>query len=213
MNPKLRAVLPMLIDVVLPVAGYYLLSACGVDDFWALTIAGLATAAHALFTTVRRRRLDGIGALVVLEIALSLVLLAVTRDPRIVLLKPSFYTALAGVFLLGTCVAGKPFTIDVTRPMAIGGEPARAPAVDAAAAHSAGFRREHLHITAVWGVLWIVESVVRAWIVLVTDVSTGVLASQVPGLVALVVGILYTRSRVPALSRHVDEFAPAQTPR
>ncbi len=71
-------------------------------------------------------RLDGIGALVVLEIALSLVLLAVTRDPRVVLLKPSFYTAVAGVFLLGTCVIGKPFTMDMTRPMAVGGDPARA---------------------------------------------------------------------------------------
>jgi hypothetical protein len=206
MNPKLRAALPMLVDIVLPVAGYYLLSACGVDDFWALTIAGLATAAHALVTTVRRRRLDGLGALVVLEIALSLVLLAVTRDPRIVLLKPSFYTAFAGVFLLGTCVAGKPFTMDMTRPMAVGGDPARAAAVDAATANSAGYRREHVRITAVWAVIWLVESVVRGWIVLETDVATGVLASQVPGLVALVVGALYTRTRVPALQRHVDEF-------
>jgi hypothetical protein len=206
-NAKLRALLPMLVDIVLPVAGYYLLSVCGLDDFWALTIAGLATAAHALVTTVRRRRLDGIGALVVLEIALSLVLLAVTRDPRIVLLKPSFYTALAGLFLLGTCVAGKPFTIDITRPMAIGGDETRAPAVDAATAHSTGFRRAHLQITAVWGVLWLVESVVRGWVVLVTDVSTGVLASQVPGIVALVAGIVYTRSRVPALKRYVDEYA------
>jgi hypothetical protein len=201
----------MIVDIGLPVAGYYLLSGCGVDDFWALTIAGLATAAHALVTTVRRRTLDGIGVLVVLEIALSLVLLAVTRDARIVLLKPSFYTALAGVYLLGTCVAGTPFTIGVTRPMAIGGDPTRAPAVDAAAAHSAGFRREHLRITAAWGVLWLVESVVRGWLVLVTDVSTGVLASQVPGLVALAVGVGYTRSRVPALRRYVAEFADDAT--
>lgn len=211
MNPKLRAAFPMIVDIVLPVAGYYLLSACGIDDFWALTIAGLATAAHALVTTVRRRRLDGFGALVVLEIALSLVLLAVTRDPRIVLLKPSFYTALAGIFLFGTCVAGKPFTMDMTRPMAVGGDPIRAAAVDAATAHSAAFRREHGHITAVWGAIWLVESVARGWVVLETDVATGVLVSQVPGLVALVAGALYTRTRVPALQRHVDEFMPATT--
>ena len=47
----------------------------------------------------------------------------------------------------------------------------------------------------------------RGWVVLVTDVSTGVLVSQVPGLVALGAGILYTRARVPALRRHVDEYA------
>lgn len=206
MKTELRAALPMLIDVVLPVAGYHLLSACGLDDFWALTVAGLATAAHTLVTTVRRRRLDGIGALVVLEIALSLVLLAVTRDPRIVLLKPSFYTGVAGVFLLGTCVLGKPFTMDLTRPMAVGGDPVRAAAVDAATTHSAGYRREHVHLTSVWAVIWIVDAVVRAWIVLETDVATGVLAAQLPGLVALVAGSLYTRTRVPRLQRHVDEY-------
>jgi hypothetical protein len=53
--------------------------------------------------------------------------------------------------------------------------------------------------------------VARGWVVLETDVATGVLVSQVPGLVALVVGALYTRTRVPALKRHVDEFMPATT--
>jgi hypothetical protein len=45
--------------------------------------------------------------------------------------------------------------------------------------------------------------------VLETDIATGVLVSQLPGLVALVVGALYSRTRVPALQRHVDEFMPA----
>lgn len=81
MNTKLRAVLPMLLDVTIPVAGYYVLSACGLDDFWALTIAGVATAVNAVVGTLRRRRLDALGMLVVLEIALSIALFFVTGIP------------------------------------------------------------------------------------------------------------------------------------
>lgn len=206
MNTKLRAALPMLLDIVIPVAGYYVLSACGLDDFWALTIAGAATAVNAVVGTVRRRRLDALGMLVVLEIALSIGLFFVTRDPRIVLLKPSFYTALAALFLFATCVTGRPFTLGTVRPMATRGDPALERAYDDAAAHSAGFRREHVLITAVWGVLWLAESVARVVVVLDVSVADGVLLSQLPGLVALVVGLVFSRLRVPALKRYVAAF-------
>lgn len=205
MTTKLRAALPMLLDIVIPIAGYYVLSACGLDDFWALTIAGAATAVNAIVGTIRRRRLDALGALVVLEIALSIALFFVTRDPRIVLLKPSFYTALAAVFLFATCVAGRPFTLATTRPFATKGDPDLERAYDAASLHSSGFRREHVLITAVWGVLWLVESVARVVVVLGSSVADGVLLGQLPGLVAIVAGIVFTRLRVPSLRRLVGE--------
>lgn len=209
MNPKLRAALPLLLDLVIPVAGYYLLHALGADDFWALTIAGGATAVNALVNTIRKGRLDAIGTLVVLEIALSVALFAVTSDPRVVLLKPSFYTALAGVYLLYTCLVGRPFLLDAGKPFATRGDVGRERAYETAWAESAGFRREQRLLTAAWGVLWLVESVVRAVVVVNTSVEAGVLASQVPGVAAIVIGIVITRLRVPALRRHVDPFVHA----
>jgi hypothetical protein len=200
-NAKLRAALPTLLDLVIPVAGYYALSACGLDDFWALTVSGIATGAYALVRTLRRRRLDGIGLLVVIEIALSLVLLGVTRDPRIVLLKPSFYTVVGALFLLWTCVAGRPLTVETARPFGTRGDPAREAEWDAAAAHAGPFRREHVRLTAVWAVLFLVEAVVRGAIVLHLSVADAVLAAQVPGIAVFVVGGVYSRLRIPALRR------------
>lgn len=204
-NAKLRAALPLLLDIVIPVAGYYILHAIGLSDFWALTLAGVATAGYTVVNTVRRGRLDRLGTLVVLEIALSVLLFFVTRDPRIVLLKPSFYTAVAAFYLFFTCVSGQPFTAQTSRPFATDGDPERERAYEAALEHSAGFLREHRRITAVWGVLWLAESAARVVVVLQSSIADGVLLGQLPGIVAIVAGIVYTRLRVPALRRHVEE--------
>jgi len=213
MNSKLRAPLPMLLDIVIPVVGYYVLSACGLDDFWALTISGSVTAVNALVNTVRRGRLDALGTLVVLEIALSVALFFVTRDPRTVLLKPSFYTALAAAFLFCTCLAGRPFTLETTEPFATRGHPELAEAYDAAATGNGGLRREHVLIPAVWGVLWLVESVVRAVVVLQSSIADGVLLSQLPGIAVIVLGIVFTKMRVPAMKRLVQAQIPVAAAR
>lgn len=204
MNPRLRAGLPTVLDVVVPIAGYYLLSALGVDDFWALTIAGLATAVYTGVSTVRRGRLDGVGTLVVIEIVLSLVLLVVTRDPRIVLLKPSFFTGVAGLYLLWTCLAGRPLTAETSRPFATKGDPELERACDRAWDDSPAFRREHQRLTAVWGVLFAVESVVRAVVVLHVNVSTAVWAGAIPAIVAFVLAMAYTATRRNILVRHIE---------
>lgn len=108
MRPGPRTLLLPLLDIIVPSVGYFALHALGVDDFWALTLAGLITAAWAVASTIRRRRLDAIALLVAVELALAAVLLFTTRDPRIVLLKPSFFTAIAGLYLLGPVSSGGP---------------------------------------------------------------------------------------------------------
>ena len=69
-----RALLPTLLDLVIPTAGYFLLHWAGLSDVWALTIAGSATGVNALVHTIRRGRLDVLGLLVVAEVAVSVVL-------------------------------------------------------------------------------------------------------------------------------------------
>jgi hypothetical protein len=54
--------------------------------------------------------------------------------------------------------------------------------------------------------------VVRSAVVLATDVPTGVWASQIPGLVALVVCLVATRLRVPRLRAAVQARLPADHP-
>lgn len=204
-SAKARALLVVLADVLLPLVGYVVLHQLGFSDFWALTLAGALTAAYALARTIRRRRLDAVGTLVVLEIALSAVLLVLTRDARVVLLKPSLFTAVAGLYLLHTCFVGRAFTFDSSKPMAGRGDPQREQALDDLWETRPDFRHLHRMITGTWAVLWLVESAVRALIVLHDPVSQSVWTSQIPGIAAVLLGVAYTRTQVPKLRRIVDQ--------
>jgi hypothetical protein len=203
MNAKLRATLPLLLDLLIPTAGYLILHAIGMTDFWALTISGIGTALAAVTNTIRRGKTDRFGTLVILEIALSLVLLFITRDPKIILMKPSFYTALAGIYLLYTCAVGRAFAFELVRPFATRGDPGREHTFERAWADSAGFRRQLRLITAVWGVLWIIESIARIVVVARSSIPEGVFIGQLPAVIAIAAGIVFTRARAPKLRRYV----------
>jgi hypothetical protein len=55
--------------------------------------------------------------------------------------------------------------------------------------------------------LWLAESVVRVFVVLHSGIDQAVLLGQLPGIVALLTGMVFTRLRVPALRRYVDDEA------
>src|SRR5689334_16002537 len=96
-SARLRAVLPVALDLVVPTVGYYALHAAGVGDAWALTVAGSATGALTLVNTIRRRRLDALGLLIVAELAVAIVLTVAVHDPRLILIRPAFYLTAGGV--------------------------------------------------------------------------------------------------------------------
>jgi hypothetical protein len=204
MGTKLRAFLPILLDLLIPTCGYYLLHWLGMSDFWALTIAGAVTAGNAVLHTVRQRQLDAVGVLVVIELAASIVLIATTRDPRIVLLRPSVYIAVAGVWLLLSCVASRPMSYVGAKPMATKGDPQRAEAYERAWRNSPRLRRIHRGFTAVAGGLMLVNAAVRAIVVLSFAVPDAVLIQEVPGVVLILAIVGMARLRVPVMRRIVD---------
>jgi hypothetical protein len=198
--------LPVLLDVIVPIGGYFLLHALGLNAFWALTIAGAGTGAVTVVNTVRRRRLDGIGLLVVLEVALSVALLFLTRDPRVLLLKPAFYTAVGGLFALSTCVAGKPLVYEAGKPFASKGDPRRLAAYDEAWLTSARFRRVLTEVTVGWGIGFLLVSAATVAVVLnfpPSQVSSSFALSQLPSIVVFIGLIAFTRLRMRALHSEI----------
>jgi hypothetical protein len=205
---KLAAFLPLAVDVVVPTALYFVLTELGASPVWALSVAGAATAVSTLVTTVRRGRLDGVGMLVVVEIAISLALLLVTADPRFLLLKPSIYTLITAGYLYLTCVVGRPVGYEAATPMATGGDPQRLAAYREAWVCSAPFRRRERLVTAAFGTALLLEAVLRAVVVFALppeDIGTALTVGQLPGIVLVVAALLVARAQAPALSRIVDE--------
>jgi len=204
---RLRLLLPTLLDVIVPIVVYFVLRGVGVGQFWALTSAGVGTGVYALFNTIRRRKLDFIGILVLLEVALSAALVFTTDDPRLVAAKPAFYTALAGVYFLFTCVVGKPVVYIAAAPIASGGDLVRADAYDLAWDESATFRTRERLMTAAFGGVLVIESVLRVWIVYhwsPARLDESFVISQLPGLVGLVLVLGFVRLQVPTISKIVD---------
>lgn len=204
---RARAFAPFALDIVVPVAGYFVLAALGVPDTWALTLAGLVTGLRAVYVVVRNRRIDGIAILIALELLLSAVLLAVTDDPRMILLKPSFFTLVAAGYLFVSVFVGRPVVYEAATPLATKGDPVRTEAYRLAWDNSAEFRRRERLVTAVFGAALGLEAVLRGVVVLETPVSKvgeSVLAGQVPGIILIFAALAFARSQVPALTRVVD---------
>ncbi|GAA3529675.1 hypothetical protein GCM10022222_10770 [Amycolatopsis ultiminotia] len=212
MTPKMRAALPLLLDLVVPIGGYFLLSKVfGVDEFWALAISGTATGIGTVVNTVRARRIDAFGLLVLIELALSLALLALTVDPRIILLKPGFLIGVAGIYALVTCFVGKPLAYESGKPFATKGNPAMLSAYERAWDRSARLRKTIRSVTVVWALAFLADAVLRTIIVYSyrrQEIDQSFLLSQAPLIVLLVLAILYTRARMrplrPIIEAHLD---------
>jgi hypothetical protein len=187
-------VLPFLLDLVVPLAAFYALTAAGVSSFWSLIVGGSLTGVISVANTIRRRKLDALGLLVIAEIALSLVLIATTRDPRLVLARNSLYLALAGIWVLASAVIRRPVTISTSKAFAArsGGQPGVA-AVDWLAANSAPFMRIHRGLSAFWGVMFLVYAVVRVVIIYHTSVSRAVSITEIPGVIAIGICLIASR--------------------
>ena len=72
--------IPYIADVVGPFVAYAIVHWAGAPAFWALTAGGLVAGTSTVINTVRRRGLDSVGMLVLLEILASLVLLVIVQD-------------------------------------------------------------------------------------------------------------------------------------
>ena len=200
MKNRFAALLPFLLDLIIPIGGYFLLrNAFGLSAFWALSIGGLGTMVNAIATTVRRGHLDSFGLLVLFEVALSVVLLFVSRDPRVLLVKPAFYLAVGGVWALATLLVGKPLAYESGKPFATKGDPAMVNAYERAYEHSHRFRSALRSVTVVWGAAFLVDAVARVFIVYQfspDQIAGSLVLSQLPSIVLLVLAIVVTRLRM-----------------
>jgi hypothetical protein len=160
--------LSSLVEIVLSIGGYYLLRAFGVGVFWALTAPAIAVAVVAAVVTVRRRRIDLIGLLVLCEIAATVILSLATRSPRVAALRETAYVLIAGVFCLATLVFRAPLTHASTVSIATFGDPKREQAFEHAWRDVPEYRLWQRLLTASLGLIMVVTSIIKAYILLST---------------------------------------------
>ena len=121
----LGGLLMLAVDVVAPVAGYYLLRAAGVEPVPALLLSGIPPAVRVLARLARGRRPDALGLIVLGVIALSSIAAAFSGTARTLLVRNAIVGFPFALWTLASARAKRPLTYDValSAPAESRGEP------------------------------------------------------------------------------------------
>ncbi|MGI5240771.1 VC0807 family protein [Dactylosporangium sp. CA-139066] len=147
-------------NVVLPLITYSVLTGRGTGEVPALALSAVWPAVEVGVLFAIRRRVDEIGALTLVIIAVGVGSSLLLHDGRLVLLKDSAFTGLFGLGLLGSLLAPRPLMFYFGRKFATDGSAERL-AWWNGLWQFAGFRRTQRIMTVVWGVTFLAEAVVR----------------------------------------------------
>jgi hypothetical protein len=169
---SMSAVGPLLFDVVIPVALYYLLSGVGVGNTPALLAGGLVPFIRSARSLKRERRADYLAVVMAALFVVSLVLVALTGSAKLVLAKEASGSALLGLWCLGTAWTRRPMTFYTARPLLTRGRPEALSCWDRLAERSSEFRSVQRRLAIFWGVGLLVEAAVRIGIVAHYSVHT-----------------------------------------
>ncbi|MFI6303490.1 VC0807 family protein [Amycolatopsis thailandensis] len=155
---KNPAVSLLLWDVALPLAAYYGLRLTGQSEQISLLAGAVLAACRIAWVAIRDRSFDGFAALLAGVLGVGLVLSVVTGDVKFLLLKESFATATAAVVLLVSCFGRTPMVLVAVRA---GAGAAKRAEIDRLGEEVPAFRRAFTRMSAVWGVVLLLEAVVR----------------------------------------------------
>lgn len=212
-NALLDNLMPLLVDVGVPLASYYALKAAGLGTFAALAWSSVLPAVRTVWGVARKRRLNGLAALIVTVNVVSLLTGLVVGDPRLMLAKDSGVSSIIGLVILVTALKGQPMMTAGVRPWLVKGDAAKDRAWQRLAAGSAAFRRAEIRFSAVWGAALLGECVLRAVGAYTLPVETMVWLGTVVMVVTLVFAFLLS-GRVGAvpMERMITEEVGAGKP-
>ncbi|MBC3843573.1 hypothetical protein GXW82_35310 [Streptacidiphilus sp. 4-A2] len=195
----------MIADIGLPLAVYYGLRAAGVDMYRALLASAVPPLLSAGVQYLRERRLDGMGAFVGGIVLISLGAAVIGGNPRFLLAKDGWTTAIAGIWYLLSVRARRPLVFHGARPLLEGRFRSDGTSWDVLW-ERARFRRIWRVSTVIWGVAMLVDAAVRvtmAYTLPVDEVpALGALLWPVTlGLLQVVNGVYYEFSGLWRITR------------
>ena len=192
------------LNATIPLACYFLARRfVSSSELTALVFATVFPLLKSGYDLVRRRELDPVAALVLLGIATSILAIFVGGDPRVLLIRESFFTGAFGVACLISLMFPRPIMFYFGRYFMAGKDRQKRETFDARW-RNPHVRRAHRLVTIVWGIVYVGEFAVR--VILVYSLSAPVVLVISPVLTGLatILTIIWTfwyayrvRARVP----------------
>ena len=174
----------LLWDVGAPLIGYYALHLLGASDWVALLVATLAAGLRLVWVAVRTREITWFAAVMLGVFGLGLALAFVGGDPRFLLVKDSFGTALVGLVFLASLFFGKPLTLSAFQTW----QPKEAVEMEEYYRTLPPIRRMFRISAMVWGFGLLLEAIVRIPLIyllpidVMVGLSTGMMVTVIVGL-------------------------------
>jgi hypothetical protein len=210
-----RILLGYAVDIFGPLVAYWVTTKLGIPVFWALALGiGIAVVSTGI-NTIRRGKLDAVGVLVLVEMAASIALLFWLHSPRMLLIRPSFYSGIAAIWLMISAFTAKPLTLEGSKPFATKGDPLRTAAWEQAWRELPQFRMAHRMLTFGFGLASMTDAVLRVAVVYRYPIDRAAWLSNLPHLgataVLLICGALFGRWASPMVDGIQKKIA-AQAP-
>ena len=191
LRAKLTAAAPTLAGLAENVAGpiitYLVVRSLGATDVVALLVSAAVSVVILGLTWWRTGEIHGLGALVLLRFALSLVMAFIWNDARWLLIKDSVITGIIGVVALLTLLTSTPMIERIRADLS----PDRA-SFDGRLESDGNLRRVHRRLTALWGVALIADAVIETIIILSVPVPVAVVVTNVVGPCVIVGLVAFT---------------------
>ncbi len=182
----------LLFDVVVPIAVFTVLTRFGVPTLWALIPGGLAPALNNLRVWIKSRRLEPLGIIVLLFLAIGTATSIISGSVFLVLIKESFLTGTFGAICLGSLFASRPLMFYVNRQFVAGEDPARLEWWNGLWRLD-DFRAGMRFVTAVWGIAYLIEALARVALALLLPPAQVVVLSPLMAFGVLIVLIVWNK--------------------
>lgn len=170
---------PLIIDVGIPLASYYLLRKAGCAQVTALALSSVVPAVHAMLDLVRSRILNGLALLMVAVNVVGAAVSFWSGNPRIMLAKDGVISSSIGFGIVVSVLAGRPLMSAALRPLMARGDAARDAAFTRLEASSPRFRRLARRFSLVWAMACIADCGARVACAFTLPVETTVWLSTV----------------------------------
>lgn len=177
--------------VLIPVGVYLLLTATGARDIIALTGSAAASVILLGIGWLRTHTLNTLGVLVLIRFVLSLVLLGITDDARLLLVKDAVITCLTGVAILASLALRESFIVRIQRDLAQDKN-----AFNRQLSASAPMRCIYRRSTLLWGVGLTAEPFLEIFIIYATSLTIAVILNNTIGTTLILSLIIITQLRV-----------------
>jgi intracellular septation protein A len=203
----------ILLNVIMPILTYNYLHNHHHSQVTSLLAASAWTVFELVLFFVLHRRLDEFGVAVLAFFVLSMIAALGFNSARLLLVKDSVLTGAWGIMLLGSLAFPKPLMFYFGRKFATDGTAAGVARWNGLWQYE-GFRQAQRFLTAVWGVVFCAEAVLR--VILSYNVSTSVMVTVNAVLPLVVIGGLVAwttaygrRRQARAAASVMAESAPA----